>query len=191
MAERITFCFLRNTDFWWYFTRIRANWNTTSLVCNRLQATKFVSASEQTTVIVPHTKYCPQHKATMLLSEVLFIEHKNCKDETAQKILSRYSAQLPTELMAVPSFTSAKNSVLQPRLLAHRTSTKPNKQTNRPRKLDSSRLVFMDAKHFTEVPTEFCKCSPFLTLHQYLRYFSTWGHLIQQSLDFVALPWKL
>ena len=185
------FCSLRNTDLWWYFTRIRANQNARSLVCNWVQATKFVSASEQTTIIVPHTKHGPQHKATALLSEVLFIEHKNCKGETGQKICSQYSAQLPTEPMAIPSFTSAKNSVLQPRILAHRTSTKPNKQTKRPKKLDCSRLIFSDAKHFTEIPIELCKCSPFITLHQYLRHFSTWEHLVQHSLDSVALPWKL
>lgn len=101
------------------------------MVCNRVQATKFVSASEQTTTIVPHTEHCPQHKATALLSEALFTEHKNYKDEIGQKIdqYYQYSAQLPTELTAIPSFTSAKNSVLWLRILAHRTSNKPNKQT--------------------------------------------------------------
>lgn len=35
------------------------------------------------------------------------------------------------EPMATPSFTSPQNSVLQPSILADRTSTKPNKQTNK------------------------------------------------------------
>lgn len=42
--QRITFSSLRNTDFWWYFTRIRANGNMRSLV-SRAWATKFVPAS--------------------------------------------------------------------------------------------------------------------------------------------------
>lgn len=183
MAERITFCSLRNTDFWWHFTRIRANWNARSVVCNWVQATKFVSASEQTTIIVPHTEYCPQHKATAQLSEALFTEHKNYKDETGQKIdqYYQYSAQLPTELTAIPSFTSAKNSVLWVRILAYRTSNKPNKQ--RPRKLDSNILILSDAKHFTEIPTEFCKSSFFNTTSM----FETLSHLRASGTAFFGL----